>query len=133
MDSGPLIPVNGQVLREVQVDHPIELNRQLGPSAYLHVTRAGFRPARISSGSDQAQMGGRSELGRDLSLGAIATLRSTPIYEAVGSIAINKMDPALTNLKIPVAAVRTTTTPATSTPKSGFCAVTCLPSRSSSS
>ena len=32
MDSGPLIPVNGQVLREVQVDHPIELNRQLGPS-----------------------------------------------------------------------------------------------------
>ena len=35
MDSGPLIPVNGQVLREVQVDHPIELNRQLGPSPYL--------------------------------------------------------------------------------------------------
>ena len=33
MDSGPLIPVNGQVLREVQADHPIELNRQLGPSA----------------------------------------------------------------------------------------------------
>ena len=34
MASGPLIPVNGQVLREVQADHPIELNRQLGPSAY---------------------------------------------------------------------------------------------------
>ena len=34
MASGPLIPVNGQVLREVQGDHPIELNRQLVPSAY---------------------------------------------------------------------------------------------------
>ncbi len=30
---------------------------------------------------------------------AISTLRSTPIYEAVGSIAINKMDPVTFNLK----------------------------------
>src|SRR5690242_8754441 len=29
----------------------------------------------------------------------IATLRSTPIYDAVGSIAINKPDPMLTNLR----------------------------------
>src|ERR1700734_4156688 len=30
---------------------------------------------------------------------AISTLRSAPIYEAVGSIAINKMDPVTFNLK----------------------------------
>ena len=58
MDSGPLIPVNGQVLREVQLDQPIELNRHPGPSAYLTFTRAGFRAARILSRPDQAQVAG---------------------------------------------------------------------------
>ena len=32
----------------------------------------------------------------------IATLRSTPIYDAVGSIAINKPDPALQSLQRPL-------------------------------
>ena len=34
MDSGPLIPVNGQILREVQTDLPIEMSRQLGSTTY---------------------------------------------------------------------------------------------------
>jgi len=48
MASGPLIPVNGQVLREVQADHPIELNRQLGPSAYATLPGHDSRCANIS-------------------------------------------------------------------------------------
>ena len=34
-----------------------------------------------------------------VSVVTISTLRTTPIYEAVGSIAINKMDPVTFNLK----------------------------------
>jgi succinoglycan biosynthesis transport protein ExoP len=99
MDSGPLIPVNGQVLREVQADHPIELNRQLGPSAYLTL------PGQDSALREYLRVLIKRKwlvfscLAIIFGVVALATMRSTRIYDAVGSIAINKTDPAILNLK----------------------------------
>ena len=99
MASGPLIPVNGQVLREVQADHPIELNRQLGPSAYLSL------PGQDSALREYLRVLIKRKwlvfscLAIIFGVVALATMRSTRIYDAVGSIAINKTDPAILNLK----------------------------------
>jgi polysaccharide biosynthesis transport protein len=99
MDSGPLIPVNGQVLREVQSDHPIELNRQLGPAAYLTL------PGQDSALREYLRVLIKRKwlvfscLAIIFGVVALATMRSTRIYDAVGSIAINKTDPAILNLK----------------------------------
>ena len=99
MDSGPLIPVNGQVLREVQVDHPIELNRQLGPSPYLTL------PGQDSALREYLRVLIKRKwlviscLAIIFGVVALATMRSTRIYDAYGTIAINKTDPAILNLK----------------------------------
>jgi|HubBroStandDraft_2_1064218.scaffolds.fasta_scaffold00518_9 succinoglycan biosynthesis transport protein ExoP len=99
MDSGPLVPVNGQILREPQPPPPIEFNRNSAPGGYPPVPtqdslareylRVLFKNKWIVVGSLVLVMG----------VVAISTLRSAPIYEAVGSIAINKMDPVTFNLK----------------------------------
>jgi succinoglycan biosynthesis transport protein ExoP len=99
MASGPLIPVNGQVLREVQPDHPIELNRQLGPSGYMTL------PGQDSALREYLRVLIKRKwlvcscVAIIFGVVALATMRSTRIYEAVGSIAINKTDPAILNLK----------------------------------
>jgi succinoglycan biosynthesis transport protein ExoP len=99
MASGPLIPVNGQVLREVQGDHPIELNRQLGPSAYSTL------PGNDSPLREYLRVLIKRKwlvfscLAIIFGVVALATMRSTRIYDAFGSIAINKTDPAILNLK----------------------------------
>ena len=99
MDSGPLIPVNGQVLREVQVDHPIEFNRQLGPSPYLTL------PGQDSALREYLRVLIKRKwlviscVAIIFGMVALATMRSTRIYDAYGSIAINKTDPAILNLK----------------------------------
>jgi len=101
MDSGPLIPVNGQVLREVQADNSIEFNRQLGPSAYSTL------PGHDSALREYL----RVLIKRKwlviscvlviFGVVALATMRSTRIYDAFGSIAINKTDPAIQSFKDP--------------------------------
>src|SRR6202142_2885582 len=99
MDSGPLIPVNGQVLREVQADHHIELNRQLGPTAYITL------PGQDSALREYLRVLIKRKwlvfscLAIIFGVVALATMRSTRIYDAAGSIAINKTDPAILNLK----------------------------------
>src|SRR6478672_79541 len=99
MDSGPLIPVNGQAPREVQVDHPIELNRQLGPSPYLTL------PGQDSALREYLRVLIKRKwlviscLATIFGVVALATMRSTRIYDAYGTIAINKTDPAILNLK----------------------------------
>ena len=81
MDSGPLIPVNGQALREVQVDHPIELNRQLGPS-YLTL------PGQDSALREYLRVLIKRKwlviscLAIIFGVVALATMRSTRIYDA---------------------------------------------------
>jgi succinoglycan biosynthesis transport protein ExoP len=99
MGSGPLIPVNGQVLREVQADYPIEFNRQLGHSTYSvgpaqdsalrEYLRVLIKRKWLVASCVAVIFGGVT----------LATIRATRIFDAAGSIAINKTDPAILNLK----------------------------------
>src|SRR6478736_6344465 len=99
MDSGPLIPVTGQVLREVQVDHPIELNRQVGLSNYSNLSGQDSilrEYLRVLIKRKWLVLGCVAVI---FGVVALATMRSTRIYDAAGSIAINKTDPAILSLK----------------------------------
>ncbi|HVO81882.1 MAG TPA: polysaccharide biosynthesis tyrosine autokinase [Terriglobales bacterium] len=97
MDSGPLIPANGQVLREVQPAYPIEFTRSPHVYPALLVQDSVLREyLRILIKRKWVVL---SSVALIFSVLAIATLRSTPIYEASGSIAINKPDPEIMNLK----------------------------------
>jgi len=93
------MPVNGQIVREFQPRLPIEFNRNVAPGAYPGA------PAQDSMLREYVRVLIKSKwvvvgsLLLVVGVVAISTLRSTPIYEAVGSIAINKMDPVTFNLK----------------------------------
>jgi exopolysaccharide transport family protein len=101
MDSGSLIPANGQGLREVQPAIPLELNRQ--SLSYLSALSA--LPAQDSVLREYFRVLIKrkwlvlSTVAVIFGVVTIATLRKTPIYDASGSIAINKTDPTLLNLK----------------------------------
>src|SRR2546426_1680054 len=99
MDSGPLIPAHGQILREVQPAYPIEFNRQLGPGIYpaLPVQDSVLREyLRVLIKRKWVVIGSVAII---FGVVAIATLRSTRIYDAAGSISIGKVDPMMLNLK----------------------------------
>jgi polysaccharide biosynthesis transport protein len=96
MDPSPLIHANGQILREIPSAFPVEYDRQprLGGYAMIQPQESMLREyLRIFIKHKWAIFSSTA-----LIFGAIliATLRSTPIYDAVGSIAINKPDPVLT-------------------------------------
>src|ERR1700731_1817281 len=99
MDSGPLVPLNGQILRELPPSFPVEFGRNAVPGGYPGV------PAQDSLLREYVRVLIKSKwvvitrVGLVVGVVAISPLRSTPIYEAVGSIAINKMDPVTFNLK----------------------------------
>ncbi len=99
MDSGPLVPVNGQILRELQPPLPIEFNRNAAPGGYPAIPTQDSllrEYLRVLIKNKWVVIG---SLALVLVVVTVSTLRSTPIYEAVGSIAINKMDPVTFNLK----------------------------------
>ena len=99
MDSGPLVPLNGQILHEIHPPFPIEFHRNTAPGAYPAV------PAQDSLLREYVRVLIKSKwvviasVALVVGIVVISTLRSTPIYEAVGSIAINKTDPVTFNLK----------------------------------
>ena len=95
MDSGPLIQSHQPAFREIPSVFPAEFTRQLGPGGYpsLQPQESLLREyLRVLIKHKWTLVGCVA-----LIFGAvlIATLRSTPIFEAVGSIAINKPDPVL--------------------------------------
>ncbi len=99
MNLGPVIQANGYREREVQSAFPISLNRQWTP----------YNPSHFSMRDSLLREYCHVLLKRKwVVLGCllliftavlIATLRSTPIYDAVGSIAVNRMDPVTLNVK----------------------------------
>ena len=99
MDVGPLVPLNGQILRDLSPSIPMEFGRNAAPGAYPGV------PAQDSLLREYARVLIKrkwvviTSLTVVVAVVAISTLRSTPVYEAVGSIAINKMDPVAFSLK----------------------------------
>ncbi len=99
MDSGSLLPANNPPAHDIQYPFPIELNRPGGP--YLNLPGS----AQDSLLREYLRVLIKRRwvvIGSVLLIFvavAIATLRTTPIYDAGGSIAINKADPALLNFK----------------------------------
>jgi capsular exopolysaccharide synthesis family protein len=99
MSLGPIIQANSRLEREVHPAFPVSVNSRLTPYNHPHFpTQDSFVRAY-----------GHVLLKRKwivlscfvliVSAVLIATLRSTPIYDAVGSIAVNRMDPVTLNLK----------------------------------
>ena len=98
MSFGPMFPINGQVYREVQPNSPIEFSRQ--PGSYV------YAPAMQESGVREYyrtllkhKLAALSTLVVIFSVITIATLRTTPIYESAGTIAITKPDSGIVNFK----------------------------------
>src|SRR6202166_2874860 len=96
MDSGPLVPLHGKPLRE-SPSFSMESNRN---------AVAGYGiPSQDSLLRDYLRVLIKSKwvvvttVLLFVSVVTISTLRTTRIYEAVGSIAINKLDPVTFNLK----------------------------------
>jgi len=99
MDSGTLVPLTAQIVRDPLPSLPVEFNRNAVPGGYPAV------PMQDSLLREYLRVLIKSKwiiiasVVLVVGVVAISTLRSTPIYEAVGSIAINKMDPVTFNLK----------------------------------
>lgn len=98
MGSGPLLPDFGQSPREVPLAFPMEFSRQLGTRYPLNSTQDSIlrEYLRVLIKHKWVVL---SSIVIIFGVVTIATLRSTRIYEATGSIAINHMDPILMNFK----------------------------------
>src|SRR5690242_18600421 len=98
MDSAHLTPLNGSSLREVHASLPPDFRPGVLPG-YVAL------PAHDSPLHEYLRILIKrkwvvlSSLLLVVGVVALSTLRSTPIYDAVGSIAINKWDPVVLNLK----------------------------------
>jgi succinoglycan biosynthesis transport protein ExoP len=95
MDLGPLVPANGNVVREMQPAPGLDLGRLGTPRVYPEL------PAQESVVGEYLRVLSKRKwiviscLLTIFSLVAIASLRMTPVYEAAGTIAINKPDSTL--------------------------------------
>jgi polysaccharide biosynthesis transport protein len=95
MDFGPLVPANGNVVREMQPGAGVDLSRPGGPHLYPEL------PVQDSTAGEYFRILFKRKwvvlscLLTIFSLVAIASLRMTPVYEAGGTIAINKPDSTL--------------------------------------
>src|SRR5437660_53332 len=95
MDSGPLVPANSPVIREIQPIQTFDLGRPDGARLYTDF------PSHESALGDSLRILRKrkwvilASLVTIFSLVAIASLRMTPVYEAGGTIEINKPDATL--------------------------------------
>jgi polysaccharide biosynthesis transport protein len=95
MESGPLIPANSPIARDLQSPQNFDLGRFSGSHVYPQL------PARESALGEYVRVLIKRKwlvlacLATIFSLVAIATLRMTPIYEAGGTIEIEKPDNSL--------------------------------------
>jgi exopolysaccharide transport family protein len=99
MASGPLMPWHGHSLRDFQTASSLELQPDKAAGGYpiYNVQDSLLREyLRILLKRKWVIVG---SLALIVGVVTLSTLRSTPIYDAVGSIAINKVDPVVLNLK----------------------------------
>jgi len=99
MDSAPLAPLNGQLVRPLQPSFPSEFNREVAYGAYPGVSTQDSPLRDYLRVLIKSKWVIIASVALVVGVVTISTLRSTPIYEAVGSIAINKTDPITFNLK----------------------------------
>src|SRR5580704_5385929 len=95
MDLGPLSPVNNPSVREIQPSPNLDLGRSPGVPFYTsipsHESTAG-EYLRILIKRKWIVIGCFATI---FSVVAIASLKTTPVYEASGTIAVNKPDTTL--------------------------------------
>lgn len=95
MESGPLVPANSSMVREMQSSPGFDLGRPVGPHIYPQL------PPHESTLGEYVRVLIKRKwlvvtcLGVIFSVVAIASLRMTPVYEAGGTIEINKPDASL--------------------------------------
>src|SRR5437667_356931 len=99
MDASQMIPANGQGLREAPPILPIELSRPAAPTYYPQLQAPDSMLREYLRVLIKRKWVVISSVLIIFGVVATATMRTTRIYEAAGSIAINKTDPALLNLK----------------------------------
>lgn len=90
MSSGPLMPIHGQVFREIQ-NTPLEFNRQSASYVYAPAGQESNLHEYLRT-LMKHKWAALSTLAVIFGVITIATFRTTPIYEATGSIAITKPD-----------------------------------------
>ena len=99
MDSAPMIQSSNQMVREVPPAYPIDLGKQFTNGIYP------TSPSQESALREYLRVLIKRKwtvllcLIIIFTMVAVATLRMTPIYEASGSLAVNKSDPGLVNFK----------------------------------
>jgi succinoglycan biosynthesis transport protein ExoP len=95
MEPGPLIQANSSMIRELQSSPGYDLGRPAGPPFYSHI------PAQESTLGEYLRTLVKRRwlilgcVAAIFSIVAIASLRMTPVYEAGGTIEINKPDNSL--------------------------------------
>src|SRR3979411_1578661 len=95
MDSGPLIQANNAIVREMQPSPGFDLSRQAAPRLYPEI------PSHDSGVGEYLRVLVKRKwivlscLVTIFAVVAIASLKMTPVYDASGSIAINKPDSTL--------------------------------------
>src|SRR5271170_6742423 len=96
MDSGPLVPSNAPIVHEMQ---PLgaDLGRSAGPRIYPELLSQESALGEYVRVLVKRKWTVLACLVTIFSLVAIASLKMTPVYEASGSIAINKPDSGLVN------------------------------------
>jgi exopolysaccharide transport family protein len=99
MEPGSLIPSNGQPVRELQAIAPVEFSQQVGPGIYPPLPTNDSVLREYLRILIKRKFVALSCVVVIFLLVLIATLRMTPIYDAAGSIAINKLDPSFINFK----------------------------------
>src|ERR1700690_4309669 len=99
MALGPLVPRNGDVLREIQPSEPAEFVKPVGSALY------NVLPAQESTLREYFRVLLKRKwlvlacIAGIFAVVAIASLRQTPVYEAAGQIVVNKADSNLITFK----------------------------------
>jgi polysaccharide biosynthesis transport protein len=96
MDSGPLVPTNPPIVREMQPAN-VDFGRSSGPRIYPELLSQESALGEYVRVLVKRKWTILACLITIFSLVAIASLKMTPVYEASGSIAINKPDSGLVN------------------------------------
>src|SRR5690349_14720914 len=95
MDFGPLAPLSNSSLREIQPSQPVDMGRPIDPRFYSQVSNHESIAGEYLRILIKRKWVVIICLLTIFSVVAIASLKTTPIYEAGGTIAINKPDAAL--------------------------------------
>src|SRR6266542_4964908 len=95
MDSGPLIPANDPAVREISPYQGLDLGRPIGPRLHPDFHSQESTAAEYLRLLLKRKWVVLACLVTIFSVVAIASLKTTPIYDASGSIAINKPDTTL--------------------------------------